>query len=134
MEGKGIDQIRADGHESRQQAQPHTPRTDDRRDPMGVFIRRPTVDEQPNRDDESARDHRRQAIFRFHLSVVFLAEVPDDPIAREAEDEEAAETADADAEVSEADGARGEMVGGFEDFGDGCEEEIEVSVHDGHEG
>lgn len=134
MQGEGIDQIGADGHEGSQQAQPYAPRTDDGRDPVGMFLRCPAIDEQTNRYDESPRDHRRQTIFRFHLPVILLAEVSDDPIAREAEDEQAAETPDADTQIGEPDGAGGEVVGGFEDLCDGCEEEVEVAVDDGHEG
>ena len=95
---------------------------------MGVFFRGPAVDEEADGDEEGAGDHGGEAVFGFHFA--FCGHVFEDFVRGEAEEDDAGEAADADAQVGETNGAGGEVVLGFEYFGYGCEEEVEVAIDD----
>lgn len=99
---------------------------------MDLLIRRPSVPEERDGDEAGEEDARGEAHLGFAHPAVGERHAHDCRVGDLGYDRDAAEEADADAEVGEPGDFGVPEILLLEDAGDGGEEEVEEPVDDGH--
>lgn len=129
----GVDEVGVDAEESADHADANQEGTEKGHSPLDVVLGCPAIQEEACGEERRGVHEHGKAVFGFEdAAVVFVGETADDGVGEAADDEEAYEHADAETDVHEADDGLGEAVVFFKDEGEGCEEEVEYAVNDGH--
>jgi len=96
------------------------------------ILRRPPIDKQPSRNKRRAQNQWRQPILWLALASILRRQSFQYPIRAISQRSQSDEISDPKTDVSQTDSRLAEPISFLEDECEGCEQQIQNPVHDGH--